>query len=453
MTTSSGTITNAGVGSGLDLETLISNLVSAERAPTQTRLTQQQSTLTAQLSAVGTFKSVLSNLQDKLDALKSDGTLSTLTASSSDEDTFTATATSKATRGSYAVEVLNLATTSKQASDAYASADTALGAGDVTISVGGQAFTVTLGDSDNSLADLKNAINKASDNTGVTATLITESGGTRLMLTSNDTGADQTVTVSSSLISFTEKQAAQDAHLRVDGYDVYSGSNTVSDAIEGVTLALVAADEGSTKTLTLALDNGAAKSAIQAFVSAYNSAVTTMSSLTKYDAASKTAAVLNGDAMVRGAQSTLRNIIGGGVSGAGTFQYLSQLGITAAADGTLSVDSDKLDDALQTDGVSVQKLFGGDGALASQLDAAIDRIVGDDGLIDARDDALQARLDDIDDQFDDLDRRMDKVEARYRQQFTALDSLISSMQTTSTFLTQQLQQIASIGSWSSSSDS
>jgi flagellar hook-associated protein 2 len=445
MTTGSGSITNAGVGSGLDLETLITSLVSAEKTPTQTRLTRQQSTLTAQLSAVGTFKSVLSNLQSKLAALKTDGALGTLSAGSSDSDTFTATATSTATRGSYAVEVVDLAKAQKLASGAYTSASVSLGAGDVAIDVGGKSFTVSLSSDRNSLADLKNAINDASGNTGVTATLITESGGTRLMLSANETGTDHQISVSSSLVSFIEKQAAQDAHLRIDGYEVYSGSNTVTGAIDGVTLNVVAADPGTTKTLTLALDSSAAKSAIQSFISAYNSAVSVMGSLTQYDASTKTAATLNGDAMVRAAQASLRNLIGGGVSDAGTFKYLSQLGITSATDGTLTVDSDKLDQAFETDGASVQKLFGADGGLAAQLDTAIGRIVGDNGLVDARDDAIQAQLDGLDDQFHALDARMNQVEARYRKQFTALDALIASMQTTSTFLTTQLKQIASIG--------
>ncbi|NGY04421.1 flagellar filament capping protein FliD [Solimonas terrae] len=449
-TTSSATFTNAGVGSGLDLETLITNLVAAEKTPTETRLTQKQSTLSAQLSAVGTFKSVLSNLQSKLDALKSDGSVATLSATSSDTSTFTATASSAATRGSYSVEVVGLATPEKLASTGYSSASTALGAGDVTLTVGSKSFTVTLGDTGNSLTDLKNAINNASDNSGVTATLITENGGTHLLLTSNDTGAANAVSVSSSLVSFSEAQAAQDAHVRIDGYDVYSASNTVSDAIDGVALNLVAASPGSSKTLTLAFNNTAATSAIQSFVSAYNSAVTTMSALTKYDASTQTAATLNGDSMVRGAQSSLRNIIGGSVGDAGTFQYLSQIGITTAADGTLSVDSDKLGSALNTDSASVQKLFGNSDGLAAQLDGAINRLIGTDGLVDARDDAINSQLDGLSKQFDDLNARMDQVEARYRAQFTALDTLVASMQSTSTFLTGQLQQIANIGSWSSS---
>ncbi|WP_169729323.1 flagellar filament capping protein FliD [Solimonas soli] len=449
---STGTLTSAGVGSGLDIESLISKLVSAEKTPTETRLTTKQTTINTQLSAVATFKSVLGNLQGKLDALKSDGTLATLTANSSDTNVFTASTTSSATRGSYSVEVVALAQSHKLASTAYVGgAGSALGSGDMTITVGGKSFKVTLGSTANTLADLKNAINDAADNSGVTATLISESGGARLMLTANETGADNAITVSSSLTSFTEKQPAADAHIRVDGYDVYSDSNSVDDAIDGVTLNLLKAQAGTTDTLNVALDTTSASSAIQAFVNAYNSAMTAMTSLTKYDAASKTAATLNGDPMVRGAMTTLRGILGTTVDGAGSYSYLSQIGITANSDGTLTLDSSKLKSALQTDSASVQKLFGGSAGYATRLDAAIEKIVGDDGQIDARDDALQAQLDTISDQLDALDTRMAKVEARYRAQYTALDTLMASMQTTSTYLTQQLSALAKLGGSSSGS--
>src|SRR3546814_8273950 len=112
-----------------------------------------------------------------------------------------------------------------------------------------------------------------------------------------------------------ETQAAQDAHVRIDGYDVYSATNTVSDAIDGVSLNLLATDPGVSKSLTVAFNNTAAATAIQAFVNAYNSAVTTMGALTKYDESTKAAGILNGDSMVRGAQASMRNIIGGDVSG------------------------------------------------------------------------------------------------------------------------------------------
>ncbi|WP_020649839.1 flagellar filament capping protein FliD [Solimonas variicoloris] len=443
-------ITSAGVGSGLDIESLITKLVSAERSPTETRLTTKRSVFNTQLSAVGTFKSVLSTLQTKLAALKSGGELMTLSATSSDTDILGVSTSSTATRGNYQVEVQSLAKSHKLASSAFAGADATLGAGEVTIGVAGKSFKVTLGDTQNTLVDLKNAINKATDNTGVTATLISESGGTRLVLSSNETGAANAITVSSSLLGFTEQQAAQDAHVRIDGYDVYSASNSVSDAIDGVTLKLQKAEPGTTLSLDVALDTDAAAKTVQSFVNAYNAAIGTMASLTRYDAGTKTAAVLNGDAMVRGAAGTLRGILAGAGASNGSYQYLAQIGITAKADGTLEVDSEKLSDALADDSAAVQKLFAGDGGYATRLDAAIEKIVGDDGQVEARNDALQARLDTISDQLDGLDARMVKVEARYRQQYTSLDALLASMQSTSSYLSQQLSALSKLSSSSSS---
>jgi len=441
---STGTLTSAGVGSGLDIESLISKLVTAERAPTEIRLATKQKSISTQISAVATFKSALSNLQSKLSALKSDGSLAALKATTSNSELFSVTTGSKATRGSYDVEVVALAKANKLASDAFADAGTPLGSGDMSITVGGKTFTVTLGAEANTLADLRSAINNAADNVGVTATLITESGGTRLMLTANDTGVANAVSVSSTLTSFTEKQAASDAHVRIDGYDVYSASNSVSGAIEGVTIDLLKAQAGSSATLDLSLDSGAVTSAIQNFVNAYNSAMTTMASLSKYDAATKTAAALNGDSMVRGAMSSLRNIVGGTISGAGTYSYLAEIGISANADGTLKLDAEKLKTALQDDSAAVERLFTGSNGYAAQLDAALERIIGDDGLAEARDDALRSRLETIDDQFDVLDTRMARLEARYRMQYTALDTLMATMQSTSTYLTQQLASLAKL---------
>lgn len=435
-------ITSAGVGSGLDIESLVAKLVSAERSATDSRLASKQTKLNSQVSAVGSFKSVLTSLQDKLGALKTSGSLNQLSASSSSAETFTVSATSSAKRGSYQVEVMALAQSHKLASSAFASgASSALGPGDVTLDVGDESFTVTLGAMD-TLGSLRDAINAASDNKGVTATIVNESGGARLLLTSDASGADHEITVTSSLLSFTEKQPAQDAHLQIDGYDVYSASNQVSSAIDGVTLNLQKATPGTTNTLNLSFDSKAATSAIQSFVTAYNTAISMMTTLTRYNADTKVAATLNGDAMVRGASQELRQLAGSAF-GSGDVKYLSQLGISAQTDGTLKLDIAKLGEVLASDSVAVQKLLSGSGGLSERFDTTLKRLVGDDGLVKSRNDTLQSQLKDISKQQDALDARMTKVEARYRAQYTALDSLLAQMQTTSSYLTQQLAALSS----------
>jgi flagellar hook-associated protein 2 len=436
-------ISSLGVGSGLDIATLVSQLVAAERAPAQSRISSAQTRANLQLSAIGTFKGALSDIKAKLEALNS-GALATLKAQSGKPETFTASAATGAVAGSYDIEVLALAQSHKIASQAFVDgAASVLGNGDVEIGVGGASFTVTLSDGANTLADLRRMINDAADNSGVTATLVNESGGTRLLLTSTQTGAAQQISVSGGGLNFVERQSASDAHVRVEGYDRYAASNTIDDAIDGVTLKLVAAEPGATHALNIGYDAEAASKAITAFVNSYNAAMNVINSLTRYDADKRQASALTGDVTVRGATQSLRTILANG-NDTGSLRFLSELGIATQTDGSLKLDSAKLTAALDGDRAGVAALFAGDNSLAGRLIATIDGVVGDDGQVEARTDSLQARLKDLSRQQDQLDLRMARVETRYRSQFTSLDTLIAQMNTTSSFLTQQLANLANL---------
>jgi flagellar hook-associated protein 2 len=437
------TISSLGVGSGLDVASLVSQLVAAERAPAQSRISTAQSRANLQLSAIGTFKGALSDVRTKLEALQS-GALATLKAQSAKPETFTASTSTGAVAGSYDIEVLALAQSHKIASQAFVDgAGSVLGSGDIEIDVGGEMFTVTLTDGANTLADLRRLINEASDNTGVTATLVNESGGTRLLLTSTQTGAAQQITVNGGSLGFVERQAASDAHIRVEGYDRYAASNTIDDAIDGVTLKLVTAEPGATHALSVGYDAEAASKAITAFVNSYNAAINVINSLTRYDAEKRQASPLTGDSTVRGATQALRGILAGG-NETGSLRFLSDLGISTQTDGSLKLDSAKLTTALDSDRAGVAALFSGEASLAGRLVATINGVVGDDGQVEARTESLQARLKDLSRQQDQLDLRMSRVETRYRSQFTSLDTLIAQMNTTSSFLTQQLASLANL---------
>ncbi|PPE74524.1 flagellar hook protein [Solimonas fluminis] len=439
MATSS--INASSFSSGLDVVSLVSQLVAAERAAPDARLNAAQSKAQTRLSAMGVLKSALSNLQTTAKTLVGGGAVATPAVKSSREDLFTATAAAGAARGSFAVEVVSLAQSTKLVSAPMASADTILGAGDVDITVGSESFKVTLGSTGNSLGALRDAINNATDNPGVTASLVTESGGVRLLLTGNQTGASQAVSVSSPLISLSQTQAAVDAHVKVEGFDVYSASNTVTGALDGVTLNLVKAEPGTTGTLALTTDNSAASKAVQDFVTKYNQVLTTINNLTKYDPATKTASTLTGDSTARQAANELRAIMGGSAPG-GSVSYLSQLGIKTGSDGLLTVDSAKLGEAIAKDASSIARMFGGEDGYASKISKNIDAMLAEGAGIDAQTDTLQARLKDISSQKDALDRRMTQVQARYTAQFTALDTLMTRMSTTSNYLTQQLAALA-----------
>jgi flagellar hook-associated protein 2 len=442
------TISSAGIGSGLDVNSLVTQLVQADRAGTDSQLSTRETTTKSTISALGSFKSVLAALQSAANALTASGSgLGAMNATSSEEDLFTASATSSAVAGSFRVEVLQTATAAKIASTPYTNADTAVGTGTVTLHVGAtDTFSISLTAGD-TLAKLRDKINAATDNKGVTATILNEAGGSRLILTSKDTGVAKAVTLTSddgsgaSFITTSVVDTAKDAHVKIDDFDYYSGSNTISGAITGVTLNLKKAEIGTVGTLSLGLDGAASVTSLGAFVKAYNAFISTTAALTKFDAANKTAAPLLGDSTVRTTQGQIRSILGGSVTG-GSFAVLSQIGITTQTDGTLALDSSKLNAALASDSDGVRALLGGTGGFATKLDTLLDGVLDtDDGSLAAKSKSLQGRLDDIADQRSELNLRMAAVEKRYRAQFTALDTMMGQMQTTSSYLAQQLANL------------
>ena len=434
------------VGS-LDVQGLVTQLVAAERGPQDARLSTTKGRINVTLSALGTFKGGLSALQAAVTALSGTGSaIGKLSAAVSKEGYFTATAAGKAVAGRYEVEVVSLAKAHKVASSPFAGgASSVVGDGPVTIGVGGEEFTVTLGSPNNTLADLRDAINAAQDSTGVTATLLTEDAGTRLVLTSKTAGTDRLVTVDTALFTSAQAQAASDAQIKIDDFTYTGSSNTISGALEGVTLDLAKAEPGTKITLDVSADRSSATSAIQELVRAYNAVVGVVKKHASYDAASKTGGPLMGDIGVRSAMQQIRNVLGG-EHGSGAYSLLSQLGITTQTDGTLAVDAARLDAALVKDSDAVRELFSGTDRIASKLSKVLDGYLDSDGRLTAQTDRLQKRLDLIQDQTEALDLRMERVRARYLKQFTALDGLLGRMQSTSAYLTQQLASLPGAGS-------
>lgn len=441
-------ISSAGIGSGIDVNSLVTQLVSAERAPQDARLATTKNKINVTLSALGTFKGGLSALQAAVNAIKgTDSAIGKLATSLSSEGYFSANAGSSAVPGRYEVEVLSLAKAHKLASSTFAGgASSVVGNGTVTIGVGGDSFDVTLADGANTLADLRDAINAAPNNTGVNATLLTEDGGTRLVLTSRTAGTAEALTVSTAasgggtLFTTEDVQVATNAQIKVDGYTYTGSSNVISAALDGVTLNLTKAEVGTKITLDISNDQTAASTAIQELVRAYNAVVGVVKKQASYDSASQTGGPLMGDIAVRSAMQQIRTILGG-ESGSGTYTMLAQLGVKTATDGTLSVDASKLSSALSADPAAVRSLFSGTDGVADKLSTLLDGFLDSDGRIGAQTERLQARLESIDDQTEALDRRMALVEMRYRKQFTALDALLGQLQSTSSYLTQQLSNL------------
>lgn len=435
-----------GIGSGLDINGLVNSLVSAEITPATQRLSTRQTRINVELSAIGSLRGALSGVNSALATLTTAMNASASKATVPSTERFSVSSGSGAVAGTYNVEVMALAQAGKSASAAYVGgASTELGAGSVEITFGADSFTVNLGaGSASSLTALRDAINEASDNPGVSASLLNEVGGTRLVLTGNRSGADAGLSVSSSLLSFSPVQTASDAYLRIDGFDVYSASNRVEGAIDGLTLDLAKAAPGTVDVVTVARDDKPLTDAANAFVNAYNNAINTMRTLTQYDAAKQTAAALTGDPTVRSAQQQLRALVGNPQDTGGAFTLLSELGFKTGVDGTISLNSTEFSAALAQDRGAVQALISGEQGVGTRMKTLLDGLVGADGLMDARSDGLNRQTRDVEQQQAALSRRSEQLEARYRLQFNGLDQLLAQMNSTSNYLTQQLAGLSQL---------
>ncbi len=451
----SGSISSPGIGSGIDVNSLVSQLISAERAPQDTQLSNQSSAINGRIAAYSSIQTALTNLQTAEQALQgSTGAFNSFTATSSDSSIFSATASSSAVAGSYTVEVDSLATANKLASTGFSTTATAIGTGNLKIAVGGSSFTIPVDSSNNTPSGLRDAINSASGNTGVTASLITADDGVHLVLSSNQTGTSHAITVTasggdgglnslaydpaSSTTNLKQLTPAGDASVQVDGYTYTSSSNQVTDSIPGVTLNLASAAVGTTLDLTVQTDTSGIDSAMQKFVSAYNTLNSFIKNATAYNATTNTPSALTGDSLANSIQSQIRNALSATTPGqSGGVRSLFDLGVSSNDDGSLTLDTTKLDTALSTDQASAQKLFATDGAVGAALTNALNGFIGDNGVLQSRNASLTKNLTDIAQQQTDLNTRMDKLTALYTSQYTALDTLMSQMTATSTFLTNE----------------
>lgn len=459
-------MTATGLGSGLDINGMISQLMSLERRPI-TLLATREASFQAKLSAFGQLKSGLSALQTAANGLKDAAKFSATKATVSSDAGFSATSATTAASGTFAVDVTQLATTQRVASDAateFVPADGTTTARTFEIEFGkisagafaGDGTVKTLEFNGSTIEQLRDAINGA--NMGVTASIIDNGNAKQLVLGGKSTGSAQAFRIGGDVglsydpaaptgsASITQVQAAQNAKLKVDGIAVERGTNTVSDVLSGVTLTLAKAGSG---TLTVAQDTSGARSAIDAFVKAYNDANNTIKGLTNYDADNRKASTLTGDATARGAQAQIRNIAGSAFNGLGNTSRLSEIGITFQKEGGLAIDSAKLDAALKDPARDVSAFFAGANGVkgfAETLANGLGTYVDGTGLIAGRTDGISASIKSIDRQRTALNARMESIEARYRAQFTALDTAMAGMTQTSNYLASQLANLPLSGS-------
>lgn len=554
-------ISSAGLGSGLDVNGIVTSLMGIEQKPL-TAVTKQKTSYQSQISAYGTLKSGLSTFQTAVSALSSASKFNAQNVTSGNASVFTATSNGSATLGDYAVTVSQLAKSQKLSFAGTANIADTVGTGTLTISFGTynpltatapitpNSFTpnaaktdisITIDSTNNTLAGVRDAINAA--NSSVSATIVNDGTANYLVITSKDTGevnslkisvadtdGDDTNAAGLSQLAYdptasagsgknmTQMQAAKNAILDIDGIVVVKASNTISDAISGVTLNLLATSAGVSANLGVASNKDKVKESVTAFIDAYNKLDSSLRSLTKYDESGKNSGVLLGDATTRSVISQLKAVMTKTVSSGGALTSLSQIGVSFQRDGKLALDATKLDAAVATNFGDIASLFAttakvsdpqvsfvsstkktqsgiyainvtglaptagtingvaangtgsnllgaaGDaseglnikvtsGALgargtvnfsigyAAQLDSVITNLLGETGILASRTDGINTSIKRLDKQAESITARLTSIEARYRAQFTRLDTLMSSMSTTSSFLTQQIASI------------
>ena len=443
-------LSSAGIGSGLNVNAIVTALVNAEKSGPQLQISHKATATSATLAGLTSLNSALASLQSSLSALTAVGTFSTYAAALGDTSIGTASTLPDAQSGSYALSVSQLATAQKRSSDAYGKTS-AVGSGTLTIGVGANSLALSVAPTD-TVSDIAANINKASTNPGVSATVVYGASGAQLLLTSSKTGAANAFSISASSGSSSALAAlaaklgtagsseAQDAQLTLGGVAVTSASNSVSGAIDGVTINLTKI--GST-TLTVSQDNSAATSAVQGFVAAFNSYAGTVATLSSYDATTKSAGILLGDTTLNSVQRQISNLLGGTVPN-NSIGSLAALGITRSATGTLVLDSGKLTAALGTTPNAVRELFGGPSGYATRLNTSLTGFTSSGGIIATRELGLNSNLTKLNTQQSALDARMTVYETQLRNQYTALDKLMAKLNSTSTYLTSALKPLEAI---------
>ena len=463
-----------GLGSGMDIRAMVDALVNAEKAPKESQLSRLERTTNTKISAIGQFKSALSSFETALKKLNSASLYQQRAAVSADESIFTVTAGSRSVAGNYDIQVLGLAQGSKVSLAGVDSADTVIGTGTLNIQIGYESLDVEIAEGKDTLADIRDAINAAGKEKGLSATIVTDpggAGGSRLVLNSTVTGAGKDISVAATgseglaVLEFPASAAApdgdraprmltaaSDARFSIDGIVMSSASNTIDDAIEGVSLALNAAQSpddqaaGKKLALTVSEDLDAVKSSVTEFVDSYNQLMRTIGSLTKVtpgagEGAPSTGALV-GDASVRSFTNSVRSELSSPSDG--EIRILADLGITTERDGSLKLDAAKLDKVLENGTDKLSTFFAGENGLMTRLESRVKPYTQTGGLLDNRNTALQSTIADVRDQREALERRTASLEARLLAQFNAMDSMVGQLMGTSNYLTGVLESLPGV---------
>lgn len=441
-----GTVNNFGnvllpAGSStIDVQSLLNSVEQANAIPLQL-LQQQQSNLQTQSSALTSIENDINALSTAVSALSNtSGSINSLTATSSDSNLVTATADPTAAAGTHTIVVNSLATTSSYYTDPVASSTTPISTGSFQITVGSNpAATVTVDNTDNTLSGLAATIN--GQNLGVTASVVTDANGARLAIVSNTTGSAGNITIANNTTSlnFNSAVTGSNASLTVDGVPINSTSNTISSVIPGVTLNLVGADPGTTVSLSLSPDASQATSAINSFVSAWNTVVQDLNSQFNVASDGTGGGPLEADNTLRGIQDQLLSAITTSVAGNTGLVNLASIGVNMNTDGTLSVDSGALTNALSNNFSSVQNLLQGAGGVATILSSTLNQITDPtQGSITLDLQGMSQENQDLTNQINTMQTQLTSQDQLLVAQYAQMQNTLDEMPMLQSQITQQL---------------
>ena len=463
-------ITSTGIGSNLDVDGIIKNLMKLEQKPLEV-LAKKEAGFLAKISAAGSLKGAITSLQTAASNLvPTTGTpfekFNTYKASVADGNIASVTTDSKAVAGNYRLEVTQLAQEHRIATKVGVGSpfdvDGKLigSGGNLVIGMGtaGETPDKTMSISIEAGAtaeEIRDAINAV--RSGVTATVINGVHGKQLALVGDAVGSDQSITLSgitslaydgrgSENNGFNELLAATGSQFKLNGIEVAGKNNTVSTAIDGITLTLLKKSEtGASTTVSVSSDTSSLNTAIDSFIKAYNDFNTQAKSLGSYNADTKQAGLLNGDSTLRMAQGVLSNTLSAvpGELSSAQMRNLSDIGIELQRDGSLKLDRDKLAQATKNDVGGVANLMA---AYGKSFKAATEGLVGSGGALAAKTDGYNASIETINRQRAVISNRLVGIEARYKKQFTALDIMMAKMNQTSNFLTGELDKLGKMTS-------
>ncbi|NCE85957.1 flagellar filament capping protein FliD [Pseudomonas sp. Q1] len=448
-----GDISVSGPVTNIDTQAIVTALVNAEQAPKQSQINKQTQTSTAQLSSIGKIQAALDAFRGAMDNMAKDASIGGLTATTSDATVSSVTLGAGASAGSYQLVVNQLATASKIATQTYAGgAKTVVNKGttatSLTISQSGQNYAVSVPPGA-TLQQVRDSINAQLSSSGLSANILTDSTGSRMVLTSTNTGVGTDITVggNSGLEAGTSVvgSAPQNAKYTIDGTAQESKSNTLTDAISGVSIKLTAVSplpagvtDPSTpgvqrvaSTITVARSNDTLKSSVKGFVDTYNAlmtAINTETAVTTNADGSTTSSALTGDATMRTLQSAIRTELNA-MGGTGALKSLAQFGVnTDQKTGKLSIDDKIFNAAVLTNPTDIGGIFNGDKGLLARMKTATDSYaLSGTGILATRSTTLSSNIKDLQTQQDTLTARMAALKKTLTDKYTTMNNLVAQL--------------------------